>query len=85
MKPEQINPAGHKANPAFSQAVVATGPGELIFVDGQNAVSQAGEIVRADHSTRSKQTLRNVLTALAAASATQADLAEIAATACLAD
>jgi 2-iminobutanoate/2-iminopropanoate deaminase len=77
MKPEHINPAGLKANPAFSQAVVAHGPGRLIFVGGQNALSATGEIVGSDLYTQSRQALQNVLTALAAVGATQEDVVRL--------
>ena len=77
MKPTHINPPDLHSNPAFSQVVVAQGPGRLIFVGGQNAVSQTGEVVGADLYTQSKQALQNVLSALAAVGAAQADVVRL--------
>jgi hypothetical protein len=39
---EHINPEGLTKNPAFSQAVVVTGPAKTIYVGGQDAVDGSG-------------------------------------------
>ena len=75
MKPQHINPPTLSRNPAFSQAVVAQGPGTLVTVGGQNAVDEQGHVVGDDLYTQSKQALGNVLKA---AGAEQADVIRLA-------
>jgi 2-iminobutanoate/2-iminopropanoate deaminase len=77
MKPEHVNPPTLGKNPAFSQAVVVQGPGRLVVVGGQNAVDASGKVVGSDLYTQSKQALGNVLKALAAAGASQADVVRL--------
>ena len=78
MKPQHINPPTLSRNPAFSQAIVAQGPGTLVIVGGQNAIDEHGQVVGDDLYTQSKQALGNVLKALAAAGAEQADVIRLA-------
>jgi 2-iminobutanoate/2-iminopropanoate deaminase len=78
MKPQHLNPATLPRNQAFSQAVVAQGPGRLVIVGGQNAVDETGRIVGDDLYSQSKQALGNVLKALAAAGADQRDVIRLA-------
>ena len=42
---EHINPEGLHANPAFTQAISVEGPIRTVFVGGQNAVDQSGNVV----------------------------------------
>ncbi len=42
---EHLNPDGLHKNPAYSQAVVATGDVQTVYVGGQNAVDTAGNVV----------------------------------------
>ena len=57
--------------PAFSQAVVASGNVKTVYVGGQNAVNASGNIVgKGDIGAQSEQALNNVPTALAAGGAT---------------
>jgi enamine deaminase RidA (YjgF/YER057c/UK114 family) len=78
MKPQHLNPPTLPRKPAFSQAVVAHGPGRLIVVGGQNAVDESGRVVGDDLDTQSKPALGNVLNALAAAGAQQEDVVRLA-------
>jgi enamine deaminase RidA (YjgF/YER057c/UK114 family) len=67
---EYLNPEGLHRNPAFSQAVVVTGPVKTIYIGGQNAVNAAGEIVgHGDFRTQTRQILENIQTCLTAAGA----------------
>lgn len=67
---EHLNPEGLHHNPAYSQAVVVTGPARTIYVGRQDAVDAAGKLVgKGDVVAQTEQILRNVETALAAASA----------------
>ncbi|HEX7663373.1 MAG TPA: RidA family protein [Polyangiaceae bacterium] len=72
-----LNPESMHANPAFSQAVVAEGVKKLVFVGGQNAVDASGNIVGKDLKTQTAQALKNVLTVLAAAGASQKDVTRL--------
>jgi enamine deaminase RidA (YjgF/YER057c/UK114 family) len=71
---QHVNPPELHKNPAFSQAVVAVGPGKLVIVGGQNAVDASGKVVGEDLYSQSKQALANVVTALKAAGCTRQDV-----------
>lgn len=65
-----LNPEGLYKNPAYSQAVVASGPVRTVYVGGQNAVDTAGAVVgKGDIATQAAQIARNLLVALAAGGA----------------
>jgi enamine deaminase RidA (YjgF/YER057c/UK114 family) len=67
---EHLNPDGMLRNPAFTQAVVVSGPVRTIYVGGQDAVNADGEIVgKGDLGAQTTQIMANVETALAAAGA----------------
>ncbi len=69
-----LNPESLARNPAFSQVVVVEAPARTIYVGGQNAVTADGTIVGDTLAEQTRQTLRNVEAALAAAGATMADV-----------
>ncbi len=72
---QHINPDGLTKNPAFSQAVVVTGPAKTIYVGGQDAVDGSGNIVgEGDIGRQTEQVLKNIQTALAAAGADLGDV-----------
>lgn len=65
-----LNPDGLHKNPAFTQAVVVTGPATTIYVGGQNALDVSGNIVgKGDIKAQTEKALRNLETALQAAGA----------------
>ena len=67
---EHLNPDGLHKNPAYSQAVVATGDVQTVYVGDQNAVDTAGNVVgRDDIKVQAEQIFVNLETALAAAGA----------------
>jgi enamine deaminase RidA (YjgF/YER057c/UK114 family) len=67
---QHLDPDGLHKNPAYSQAVVVTGPVKTVYVGGQNAVDASGKIVgKGDIKAQSEQVLKNVGTALAAGGA----------------
>lgn len=74
MKVGHLNPEGLAKNPAFTQVVTVEGPARTIYVGGQNAVDAGGNIVGADVATQTRQAMRNLETALAAAGASVADI-----------
>jgi enamine deaminase RidA (YjgF/YER057c/UK114 family) len=68
---ERLNPEGMHRSPAFSQAVVVSGPSRTIYVGGQNAVDASGQVVGlGDLAAQTTQAVNNLRTALAAAGAT---------------
>ena len=72
MKPrvKHINPAGLHKNPAFSQVAVVQGKARTVYVGGQNALNESGEIVGpGDLARQAEQVFQNLETALAAAGA----------------
>ena len=77
MKITHINPDTMHKNPAFSQAIVVSGPSQTIYVGGQNGVGKDGKLVSEDFATQTEQALKNVLTALEAAGATQENVVKL--------
>jgi enamine deaminase RidA (YjgF/YER057c/UK114 family) len=76
-KIEHLRPNGLFHNPAFSQAVVASGT-QTIYISGQVSIDEAGALVGAgDLAAQTAQAMRNVGLALAAAGATFADVVKI--------
>jgi enamine deaminase RidA (YjgF/YER057c/UK114 family) len=67
-KVEHLNPAGLSRNPAFTQAVAVDGPHRVLYVGGQNAVDEAGNVVGpGDPRAQAEQVFRNLEIVLAAA------------------
>ncbi len=65
-----LNPESLHKNPAYSNVVVASGPVTTIYIGGQNAVNQAGEIVgKGDFPAQVRQILTNIEACLQAAGA----------------
>src|SRR5690606_16929533 len=65
-----LSPETLHQNPAYSNVVVATGPVTTVYVGGQNALNQAGEIVgKGDFPAQVRQILRNIEACLNAAGA----------------
>ena len=77
MNVEHLNPEGMARNPAFSQAVVVTGAHKLVFVGGQNGVKADGTMAGSTLREQSEQSLRNVITALEAAGASQENVTRL--------
>ena len=66
-----INPDELLKNPAFSQAAVTKGPGNTIYIGGQNAITKDLEIIgKGGITAQTEYALKNVETALQAADAT---------------
>jgi enamine deaminase RidA (YjgF/YER057c/UK114 family) len=67
---EFINPEGLHKNPAFTNVVVVSGSAKTVYIGGQDAVDESGNIVgKGDIVAQTKQTLYNLRVALAAAGA----------------
>jgi enamine deaminase RidA (YjgF/YER057c/UK114 family) len=65
---EHLNPHGLHQNPAYSQAVVATGSAKTVYIGGQNAVDASGAVIgTGDLGHQTEQILTNIETLLAAA------------------
>jgi enamine deaminase RidA (YjgF/YER057c/UK114 family) len=76
MSIERVNPASLPAPSGFAHAVVATG-GRLVFLAGQTALDASGAVVGSTLAEQFEQALGNLLTALAEAGGTPADLASL--------
>ncbi len=72
---KRINPSNLAAPSGFSHAVVASGT--TVFLAGQTGMSPAGDIVPGGVVAQFEQALSNLLTALAAAGGSPADLASL--------
>ena len=72
-----LNPAGMHSSPAFSQGTIVPPGSRIVFVGGQNGVGADGKVVGDTIEAQTEQALRNVLTVLAEAGATQADVAKL--------
>ncbi|MGO4458197.1 RidA family protein [Streptomyces sp. M-16] len=76
MSLERINPEELSPAAGFSHAVTATG-GRLVFLAGQTALDGSGKVVGETLPEQFERALANLLTALAAAGGTPADLARV--------
>src|SRR5437588_8878544 len=80
MKIDRIQPAGmnirmQQGKPAYSHVVTVTGPGKTIYVAGQLARDEAGNIVGAgDMRAQLEQTFKNLDLCLKAAGASWSDV-----------
>ncbi len=72
-----LNPASMHANPAFSQGTVIPAGSSIVIVGGQNGIGPDGEVVGDSIGLQTEQALRNVITVLAEAGATPADVAKM--------
>ena len=70
-----VNPEDLHRNPAFSQGTIVE-TGRMLIVGGQNGTDGEGKIT-GDLYEQSKQALRNLLSVLAAAGATQEEVARL--------
>nr|BBH86657.1 enamine deaminase RidA [Thermosporothrix sp. COM3] len=67
---EHLNPETLHRNMAFTQAVSVTGPVKMVYIGGQNAVDQQGNIVgKGDVRAQTQQVLENIEKVLTAAGA----------------
>jgi enamine deaminase RidA (YjgF/YER057c/UK114 family) len=65
-----LSPDTLPKNPAFSQAVVVSGPARTVYVGGQDAITASGTLVGAgDLRAQTEQVFSNLRAALAAANA----------------
>ncbi|MFJ3441648.1 RidA family protein [Streptomyces sp. NPDC086081] len=76
MSAERVNPPGLSPPAGFSHAVVATGS-RVVFLAGQTALDADGKVVGATLPEQFERALANLLSALAAAGGTPADLARV--------
>ncbi|MEW2402648.1 RidA family protein [Streptomyces sp. NPDC046862] len=76
MSAERVNPPGLSPPTGFSHAVVATGS-RVVFLAGQTALDTDGKVVGTTLPEQFERALTNLLTALAAAGGTPADLARV--------
>ncbi|WP_432137761.1 MULTISPECIES: RidA family protein [unclassified Streptomyces] len=76
MSLHRVDPPELSPPTGFSHAVVATGS-RLVFLAGQTALDGEGKVVGATLPEQFERALGNLLTALAAAGGTPADLARV--------
>ncbi|MER5936375.1 RidA family protein [Streptomyces sp. uw30] len=76
MSTERVNPPELSPPTGFSHAVVATGS-RVVFLAGQTALDSDGKVVGETLPEQFERALTNLLTALAAAGGTPADLARV--------
>ncbi|MBQ1090287.1 RidA family protein [Streptomyces sp. B93] len=76
MTAERVNPPDLSPPTGFSHAVVATGT-RVVFLAGQTALDEAGEVVGATLPDQFRRALTNLLTALHTTGGTPADLARV--------
>lgn len=76
MTTERVNPPALSPPTGFSHAVVATGS-RVVFLAGQTALDSDGKVVGRTLPEQFERALTNLLTALAAAGGTPADLARV--------
>ncbi len=77
MKKQYMNPPGMPVLPGFSQVVTAEG-GKAVFIAGQVALDENGELVgKGDLRAQTQQVFKNIGTALAAIGGTPDDVVKI--------
>ncbi|MBC7271775.1 MAG: RidA family protein [Streptomyces sp.] len=76
MTTERVNPPSLAPPTGFSHAVVATGT-RVVFLAGQTALDEAGQVVGATLPDQFRRALTNLLTALHATGGIPADLARV--------
>ncbi|GAA3376720.1 RidA family protein [Streptomyces sannanensis] len=76
MSAERVNPAELSPPSGFSHAVVAKGT-RVVFLAGQTALDAEGRVTGDSLPAQFERALGNLLTALAAAGGTPADLARV--------
>ncbi|MFI8298613.1 RidA family protein [Streptomyces nigra] len=76
MTAERVNPPDLSPPTGFSHAVVATGS-RVVFLAGQTALDTDGKVTGETLPEQFERALANLLTALAAAGGTPADLARV--------
>lgn len=65
-----LRPEGLVASPAFSHVAIVPPGATTVYIGGQNAVDQTGELVGgSDVAAQTRQVMANLVTALAAAGA----------------
>jgi enamine deaminase RidA (YjgF/YER057c/UK114 family) len=72
-----LNPASMHVNPAFSQGTVIPAGASIVIVGGQNGVGPDGQVVGDTVGVQTEQALQNLITVLAEAGATPADVAKL--------
>jgi 2-iminobutanoate/2-iminopropanoate deaminase len=72
-----LNPPSLHANPAYSQGTVIPRGSSIVIVGGQNGVGADGKVVGDSIAAQTEQATRNLLSVLAEAGATQADVAKL--------
>jgi 2-iminobutanoate/2-iminopropanoate deaminase len=72
-----LNPSSMFSSPAFSQGTIVPAGARMVYVGGQNGVGPDGKVVGDTIQAQTEQALRNVLTVLAEAGASQKDVAKL--------
>jgi len=72
-----LNPPSMHRNPAFSQGGIVPAGARTLYVGGQNGVGADGQVVGDSIEAQTEQALRNVLTVLAEAGASQQDVVKL--------
>jgi enamine deaminase RidA (YjgF/YER057c/UK114 family) len=74
---QHLNPPSMHRSPAFSQGTIIPAGARILYVGGQNGVGPDGKVVGDTLEAQTEQALRNVMAVLAAAGATQANVAKL--------
>lgn len=77
-KVEHKNPDGLHKSPFFSQAITVSGHSKTIYIGGQNAVNECGELIGPnDLALQTKQILHNIKVILDSEQATFDDIVKL--------
>lgn len=77
-KVKYSNPEGLFDSKAYSQVVTVSGSAKTIYVGGQNAIDDKGQLIgQGDLEQQTKQALKNIRTALASEGATFNDVIKL--------
>lgn len=77
-KVEHLKPEGLFLSKAYSQAIAVSGRARTIYIGGQNAINEEGDLVGiGDLAAQTRQTLKNIAAILASQNATFADVVKL--------
>ncbi|MGH7906087.1 MAG: RidA family protein [Candidatus Binataceae bacterium] len=77
MNKQFVNPSNLFTPTGYTHSVTVEGAGKLVFISGQVARDRDGRLIKGDLPAQARQASRNLVTVLAAAGASPADVVKL--------
>lgn len=77
MEKKLVNPPGVFKPWGYHHAVTVTGPTKMVFISGQVARGQDGQLIKGDLAAQARQANQNLMAVLAGVGATPADVVKL--------